>query len=274
MNCEKFEKWIPDYIAGSLDEHSRRTLEAHMAACERCRKEVSSISALWTNLGMLPEAQPSENMRARFFTALEAYQHGLEQGKQRAHFKDWLNGWFLSWWPKQPAIQFGMAFVLLIVGFFLGNQSQFGGGSGSEVRQLREDFTQMQRLVALSMLDQQSPIDRLKGVTFSYRLQKPDRQVVDALLNTLNRDPSVNVRLAALDALLQFSEQDEVREGLIASLANQSSPMVQVALIDLLVEIQEKQSLGVLNNFASGDSINTIVKERATRGIELLREDK
>lgn len=278
MNCEMLEKAIPDYVAGTLEKEARRELEAHIAACDHCRKEVTSIGAIWTNLGMLPEEQPSEAMRARFLALLDAYQQGLAQGRDKVLFKDVVDRWLLSWWPRQPAIQFGLAVALLVVGFFFGNlmtqNPAANNANNMEVQQLREQFTQMQRLVALSLLEQQSPIARLKGVSWSYRLQEPDRQVVDALLNTLDRDPSVNVRLAALDALLQFSDQEKVREGLVASLPGQPSPMVQVALIDLLVEIQEKQSLGALNKFAEADSVNSIVKERATRGIELLREDK
>lgn len=271
MTCENIQKRVPEYLAGEIEQKEKDTLDAHFAACETCRKEVGSLNAIWTNLGMLPEEQPSEALRARFSAMLEAYQHGLEQGKAKTNFKDVLNAWLSRWWPRQPVIQFALSAVLLAIGVLIGSQFKNTGEINTDAAQLREDFTRMQQLVALSLLQQQSPIERLKGVTWSYRLQRPDQQIITALLNTLNRDPSVNVRLAALDALLQFSDQSKVREGLITSLPKQTSPMVQIALIDLLVEIQERRSLNVLNDFLAADTLDSLVKERATRGIELLR---
>ncbi|MFQ5629089.1 MAG: zf-HC2 domain-containing protein [bacterium] len=271
MTCENIKKSIPDYLAGETEQKQKETLDAHFAACEACRKEVGSLNAIWTNLGMLPEEQPSEALRARFAAMLEAYQHGLEQGKAKTSFRDVLNAWLSRWWPRQPIIQFALSAALLIIGVLIGSQFKNTAKINTDAAQLREDFTRMQQLVALSLLQQQSPIERLKGVTLSYRLQQPNQQIINALLNTLNRDPSVNVRLASLDALLQFSDQAKVREGLMTSLPKQTSPMMQIALIDLLVEIQEKRSLNVLNDFMAMDTLDNLVKERATRGIELLR---
>lgn len=271
MNCDNVKNHLPDYLAGEIERDKKETLEAHFAACENCRKEASSLGAIWANLGMLPEEQPSEALRARFAAMLEAYRQGLQEGTSKTSFKNALNHWLASWWPRQPILQFGLSAVLLAIGLLIGSQLNKTAESNSEVAQLREEFSQMQQLVALSLLQQQSPIERLKGVTWSYRLQQPDQQIIIALLNTLNRDPSVNVRLAALDALLQFSEEAKVREGLVTSLPKQSSPMVQIALIDLLVGIQEKSSLDMLNEFAETDTLDSLVRERATRGIELLR---
>src|SRR5207253_8403487 len=68
----------------------------------------------------------------------------------------------------------------------------------------------MKQMVVLSMLQQQSAGARLEGVTWSTRDQQLDPKVLSALLHTLRHDPSVDVRLAALDALSRHSAQPHV----------------------------------------------------------------
>ncbi len=64
----------------------------------------------------------------------------------------------------------------------------------------------MRQLVALSLMQQQNASDRLRGVNYTYRVEPDDPQVLSALLTTVNHDPSVNVRLAAVDALRKFTD--------------------------------------------------------------------
>src|SRR5438105_13192920 len=88
----------------------------------------------------------------------------------------------------------------------------------------------MKQMVVLSMLQQQSAGARLEGVTWSTRDQQLDPKVLSALLHTLRHDPSVDVRLAALDALSRHSAQPQVRTSVVNALQDQQSPLVQVAL--------------------------------------------
>src|ERR1043165_9398022 len=101
-------------------------------------------------------------------------------------------------------------------------------------------------MVALSLMQQQSATDRLKGVSWSYRLQEPSADVLHALLDTLMHDSNVNVRLATVDALRQFGNQPVVRRGLVDAMARQESPMVEISLIDLAVDLRESESIVAL----------------------------
>ena len=62
----------------------------------------------------------------------------------------------------------------------------------------------MRRTVALSMLDRPSATERLEGISWSAGLDNPGEKTIVALVNKLNGDPNVNVRLAAVDALYLF----------------------------------------------------------------------
>jgi HEAT repeat protein len=126
----------------------------------------------------------------------------------------------------------------------------------------------MREMVAVSLLQQQSAAERLRGVTWSHQIEQPGEQVIDALLDTLRHDGNVNVRLAAVDALRQFGRADQVRAGLVDAVAEQSSPLVQIELINTLVEMRERRSRDALRRLAGDEQVDDTVRQRARWGLE------
>ena len=124
--------------------------------------------------------------------------------------------------------------------------------------------------MAVSLLDQRSPSERIRGVNLSYGIEQPDTQTLTKLLDALNSDPNVNVRLAAVNALYLFRDNEIVREGLVKSLSRQSSPLVQVALIDLMVDIRERQAIDALKQLIQDEELTPEVKQRAEQSIQQL----
>jgi hypothetical protein len=122
----------------------------------------------------------------------------------------------------------------------------------------------------LSLLQQQSASERLRGVSWSSQVQRPEEAVLSALLQTLNSDPNVNVRLAALDALQGFSSIREVRQDLLQSLEKQKSPLVQITLIDWLVETKDRRAVEVLTRMSDEPRTEPRVRERARWGLRQL----
>ena len=127
----------------------------------------------------------------------------------------------------------------------------------------------MRQMVTLTLMQQQSASDRLKGVTWSSTLEQPGGEVVSALLDTLLHDPNVNVRLASIDALARFADEQQVRQGAVdALLQSASSPMVQIALIDFVVGVRETSSIETLKKIAADASLNETVRVRASQGLD------
>jgi HEAT repeat protein len=136
---------------------------------------------------------------------------------------------------------------------------------------MRGELKGMRQLVALSLLQQDSAADRLRGVTWSAGIDRPGGEVVSALLETLQHDANVNVRLAAIDALRGLGgAEPRVRDALVGGLKNDPSPLVQVALIDALVTLRERKSADVLRTIAESPTANEAVRQRARRGLEQL----
>jgi hypothetical protein len=76
--------------------------------------------------------------------------------------------------------------------------------------------------------------------------------------------------LAALDALKVYSRDSLVRSKLIESIAIQDSPLVQIALAELMVSIQEKKSVNALKQLLQSDKTAKEVKTKISESIEVL----
>ena len=129
----------------------------------------------------------------------------------------------------------------------------------------------MRQLVTLSLLQQQSPSERLRGVNYSYRVEQSDTEVLGALLTTANHDTNVNVRLAAVDALRNFSDSAIGRKAIVQSLGKQDSPLVQIAILDLIAELHEKSADSAIKVLLSRPDLNPDVKQRAEWALKKLR---
>jgi HEAT repeat protein len=101
-------------------------------------------------------------------------------------------------------------------------------------------------------------------------MDTPDQQVLDALQHTLRYDSSVDVRLAALDALSRYGSRPDVSRGLVESLNGKQSPLVQLALIDVLVNLHESNAVEQLKRLQQEPNLDPTVRRHADWGIRQL----
>jgi hypothetical protein len=274
MQCEEVREQFADYVIDAGEGPERSRVAQHLKTCESCREEAEELKTLWMSLGSIPAAQPGPELRNRFNVMLEAYKHGLAQAPAPTWWQTF-NSWLAGWWPRQPALQFGFALGLLALGVLAGHQFRStppapAAPPNGEIADLRNELSQMRQLVAMSLMQQQSASDRLRGVNWSYQLQQPGHEILTKLVDTLIHDPNVNVRLATVDALRQFGDQPVVRQGIVTALSQQESPMVQIALIDLAVDLKEKASIGALRQITQDQKLDGTVRERAQKGLSEL----
>ncbi|HLT73939.1 MAG TPA: HEAT repeat domain-containing protein, partial [Ohtaekwangia sp.] len=112
--------------------------------------------------------------------------------------------------------------------------------------------------------------DRLKAVRLSQEIGEVSSSVTRALIATLNNDPNVNVRLAALNALIPYVSDNKVRTELIKSIALQESPLVQLVLADVMAALQEKSSVKEFKKLLDDDRTPEEVKERIREKINVM----
>ena len=246
MTCEETTPLLMDRLQGDISAADDERLTAHVATCTACRAEVEAMTETWNNLGSLDDEQvPHERLRARFHAGLAAY-----EARESRH---WTTGLLASWWPQQPMLQMGLAAALALIGVLVGQQ--LPSPVDAEVAALRDEV----RTVGLALLDHQSAAERLQGVEWSTRTaQRPE--VVNALLERVQYDSNLSVRLAAVDALRAELDSPGVVEGLAMALARQESPLLQVALADALLAADQPAVEAVRGMLAS-DELDPAVRE-------------
>lgn len=271
MDCKQVHALIPELLGGDLSPEEQREVEQHVASCEQCAQEVGSLQHLWEDLGAIPEEEPSPAVSARFYAMLERHRE-TEKKSSRKRGLDVAG--ILAWWRRMrisPVAKGAVAVTAaLCIGFFSGRYIGYSAAGARDVTTLRQQVDSMQQTVSLLLLQQSSPSQRLLGVSKTARVSRPDRQLLGSLLETVNTDPNVNVRMAAVDALYLYRDQPGVRNALLQSLDSQQSPMVQIALIDLLVAMREQRALESLRALLKEQNINNTVRERAEWGIKQL----
>ena len=268
MTCQDIREKFPDYLIGDLSQEEKEQMQNHIAACPSCREELESLNAIWTKLGVLPEVQPSAKMRTQFYTMLEDYKNDLGEEKPKVHLLEQLKNRFRPVWTGRPSFQLSFSLFFLFVGLTAGYFITGSRGRPAEISDLRQEVQSMRQTLAVSLLDQSSASERLRGVNLSVNTEKPDSGLIEALLNTLNNDPNVNVRLAAVDALYLFYDNPLVKEGLAQTLSTQDSPLVQVALIDFVVSVRERRAIDSLKNLIETKTLHPEVKQHAELGLQ------
>lgn len=262
MTCDEVKTLLADYWS----EAQELAFETHTASCETCRAEAERLGRLWKSLALLPgsstEFEPGEGVRTRFYDRLGAYRQGLESAPRRG-----LREKILALWPRQPAWQMAISFALLAIGIGVGLEIRpahtVEPQGEPELAQLRGEVSSMRQMVALSLLQQQSAGERLRGVTYAYQAPASDTEVLSALLTTMNQDQNVNVRLAAVDALHRFGASPVTRAAVLQSIRKQDNPLVQIALIDLLVDLHDSGAVSELGKLSGDQKIDAAVRQHA-----------
>lgn len=251
MTCEETKRLFADYWSQSLSAEDEIALEEHLGGCDACRTESDRLGALWNDLTRLPVEEPDPGLRTRFYDLLRG------AGSQPAPAR-----------KPQMIWRLAAGIALLVGGGLIGYSVR---PKDPELAQLREEVSSMRQLVALSLLQQQSASERLRGVSWAYRAEPSDSEVLRALLDRVNIDPNVNVRLAAVDALHAFGSSVAARKAVLGSLEKQDAPLVQVAILDLLVDLNEREAEPALQRMVQNVSTDAGVRQRAQWALEKLQ---
>ena len=262
MRCEDISDKLPDYLADPAGSAERAVIEQHLEGCAACRSEAEGLATTWRMLGDLPAPAPdSQAMRARIDASIERERFAASRSPAAAPRRlQWNNPWLAAC----------AASLVLAIGVLLGRSTESVPPASPEVAALHQELRDLRQMVALSLMQQQSASERLRGVGFSSSVDGPGDEIVAALLDALKHDANVNVRLASVDALQRFASRDVVRRAAIDALDTQNSPLVQMALIDFVVETQDRSAIGALRRISADPASNETVRTRAAWGIEHL----
>ena len=256
MICESYKALFAASISGELSPAEALQLETHLRECSACREELAGMQQLWASMDAMPVPEPSARMQADFKTMLSNY-------KAAATVKKSVSPRYAVAWSLLVAlVGLGCGYWLFHTGRDIAQEQQ--------LKDLTAQVYQLKQTMMLALLENPSASERIRGVSYTIGIGHADKEVINALLATLDNDPNVNVRLTALDALAQMTDHPEVRLGLVQSIAQQDSPLVQSAIADLMQKLQEKRSVEFFKQLLKQKDLDPGLKEKIRQTITQL----
>lgn len=259
MEKDKLEGMLIDYIDNRLNTVDRTFIERELLSNPDTRRLYEELREVIVLMEQSSPLEPSANLRSSFQKDLDAEMSASK-------------GRIISFNPRLYRVAAAIALMILsgAIGFWISRnnaQDERLAQIEKEMEETRNQLAQTKQ-VMFGMLDNEySASQRIKGVNVAMDLAQPDDEIVEALFKTLHNDPNTNVRLAALEALTRFQDDPTVRKGLITGLPKQTDPMVQIRLIQLMVDMKEKQVVDDLKNMVDDAGTMKAVKDEAYSGI-------
>ncbi|MEM8528396.1 MAG: HEAT repeat domain-containing protein [Bacteroidota bacterium] len=255
------QKLIRKYHQEGLNAAEMQQLEQYLEQGKIELEDLEDVHQLQAQLDFTVEP-PTTALRHRFYQHLAA-----EKAKQvRSNPLEQVQ----FFWQKLLANQVAFGAMMLLLGFALSWWLHGSQIDRPQINQLAKELRETKEMMLLTMLEKESTTERIKAVNLTKDLGEVSDQVTDALFETLNKDHNVNVRLVTLDALLPYTNHPKVREGLVQSIQYQDSPLVQIAIAEVMVALQEKSSVDELQDLLSQEEMPIEVKEKIEESIEIL----
>jgi hypothetical protein len=306
MQCQKHKELLERWWNDRLTEAERAGLEAQLSTCEDCRRELEGSRELWDLMGYMAVPEPSGEMQAQFNAMLESYK-ATEDGKKKIRIGGLWQLLTIRPWAAAAFCTvllfggFGLGLLInkqktvvvqaaapvsgrpTVAGPTAMEATQVKTGKpasgektaseekpSSESKQLAEltaQMHEMREMMMLSLLQNPAASERIRAVSYTSDIRHVNPKIAAALLATLNNDPNINVRLSTLEALTHFARDPVVREGLVQSILQQGSPLMQAALADVMLQLQEKRAIQPFKKLLQQKDLNSMVRTKIEQTI-------
>lgn len=135
-----------------------------------------------------------------------------------------------------------------------------------------EELRQNQLAMQVLLLQSPNASQRMKAVSMT-REFPPEGDTRSAWLQALKEDPSINVRMAALDIIIR-QDTKETRVQLLEAMSFQESPMMRMAMADLMLQWRMSAALPILNRWLEEPSTPEPLKLQLRNIFEELTNNK
>jgi hypothetical protein len=273
MNCQRIQESFLDHQDGLLSPGDSLAVREHLKTCLECQREWAGFQEISRKLDRLPPPSPSPRLRTQFYAMLETHRRTADSRSPFVAMRSGVDRFFSALLPARPALQFALACGTLAVGLVFGARyfhPAIDPATANKIAELQTKVDSMAPLVTYSVLQQKSTTERLRTVLATLNLKQDDQRVVSGLLASLAFDPSVNVRLSALEALYPHADQPAVRSAVTASLPREPSPLVQVTMIDFLAATHDPEAVSTIEAVSRNQNYDQAVRAAARRALAQL----
>lgn len=259
MKEDRIRELVSRYNGKQANQEELKEIEHYIESGEISLNDFGELVALEERLVSVDPNPPSVRLDNLFYEMLAKENKSIQPSFLKNFFH----------WPEfAPRLAFGS--FTLIVGLVTGLLMRSPVQKDEQIQLLGQEVSDLKELMMLSLLEKESATERLKAVSLTQDMDQASEKVTDALIQTLNNDDNVNVRLAALDALRAYVGESRVRQELIRSIARQDSPLVQISLAELMVDLQAKASVKEFEKILHDKNTPTDVKNKIQESIKVL----
>ncbi len=259
MEKSELRSMLIDYIDGKLDASKTAWLSEQIKTNEKFAAEYEEMKELIDVIDNRNEQKPDHTLEAGFFSMLDDEIIALEDSLLEI-VNDVENGEtkviglkFSQLWQVAAAV------ALVGIGTLIGMSIM---NNNHKLDKLAAELENNKKIVIAALENTGSPLNRIKGVNASLDIAEPDDEIIEALIDRMQHDENTNVRLAAIEALINFIHEPKVNDAFISGLVDQKEPIVQITLINVLVKSKEKKALQNMQKIIEDDeSINTVKDE-------------
>ena len=250
MEKRNLEHQILDYLDGRLSAEEMASFETILEKDSTLRQEVEGLTKLLNAFETEERVRPPQRLASTFEKMLDEERKNLvkvvplDQRKNTAGFS------FLKI----------AASIALLIGTFL--TGRFAGQNEANVSlvEARQEALEYKEATLISLLGNESASKRIQGVQLVKEFERPDPEIVTALGEKMLGDENTNVRLSAMEALSTFSYSEQVKSIFIKALETEENPSIQVALIEILGQLQVKKAIGPLKKLLDKEETQPFIK--------------
>lgn len=260
MNCEQIKYQLVDYIDNNLDQMTMENITNHLKKCDNCQDEHLQTGALLKNISADNWDEPSIKLKTNFYQMLEAEKTNLHVKPHKTKLNQ--RTYFI------PLIKTAAQIIILIALAAIVASSIYSREHyKKQTESLHTEISNLKNTASLVALSEPSASERLQAIN-SVNQQSFSNEIFEALINTMNNDENVNVRMSAMYALSKYSNHEMVKTAFVESIKYQSDPLLQITLINILVNIQDARAKEPIQNILDNKETPDVVKQQAKTSLQ------
>lgn len=252
MNCKEIEALLIDYQAGDLDEDTAASIEQHLRVCPACREAAEEAHLFLKKMEQVTPILPDRSIEVNFLQMLAEEKERLRPSSPPTLGATKAFG---------PFLRMAAAIALVVTCFGVGYLSSHFSLK-KDLAQLEVEYVQLNKLITLALIEDESASKRLQAVGYAQASAGQDPEILALLIQKMNSDKLINIRLAAASALADFTEHDHVLDALITTLQQENNPIMQIELIQILMAKKVEQAIPIMQQLLNSTEVPAYIKEQ------------